>query len=663
MFRTYEPTRDRLVAVKVFRLDITPEQARALADELAVAAEAGLFHPSVVEPIAAGVEGTVAYRAEEYVAAESLDVALRHYAPALLEKILPFLAQLGGAIDFARTAGVGHGALHPRDIFVTPDEMRATGFGVVEALERVGLRAPVRRPYSAPERVSGSAWGTPADVFSLAAITYELLTGRRPSGTGGQIGAISEDPADPLHAVLARAMDPDPGRRYPTALAFVSAMESGGREGVFSGAALAGAAAAMPLAAAEEDTEEVVDHLQDRDSRVAGLEPLTLEEPSQFDDVLAERDEDEAHVALIERERARDDAEERERLLFDEEAIEDLALDEPARHDTERFADEFATAGDTVDGDDVPPRQERVHERDAERYDLEDTGSRDEEAAAFVPEAAVAGGGVRADRSRPAMLPIAIVAVLALLVGFAAGYAVRGRTADPAASAGTTEDPAAQQTSGTTDSPKPFSEQAVAAPQPIAEPAPAVGEPAPSAPPTAASRGGTPAPPRATTGRLEIRSTPTRAAVTINGRWRGRTPLTLDRLPFGTQDVRVVQDGYGVAREEVTLSAEAPTRTLSFKLQRAAPAASPRRADPAPPPAAKEREAFTGSIYVDSRPRGARVMLDGKMVGVTPIRIPDVRVGSHVIRLQLEDHRDWTSSTRVTAGADARVTGSLERIR
>ncbi len=34
VFRTYEPTRDRLVAVKVFRLDITPEQAQVLADEL-----------------------------------------------------------------------------------------------------------------------------------------------------------------------------------------------------------------------------------------------------------------------------------------------------------------------------------------------------------------------------------------------------------------------------------------------------------------------------------------------------------------------------------------------------------------------------------------------------------------------------------------------------
>ena len=154
VFRTYEPTRDRLVAVKVFRLDITPEQAQALADELGRPAEAGLFHPSIVEPIGAGVEGSSAYRADEYVAAETLDVAMRHYAPAPIDKVLPYITQLAGAVDFARTAGVTHGALHPRDIFITPEAARAGGFGVVEALERVGLRAPVRRPYTAPERIA-----------------------------------------------------------------------------------------------------------------------------------------------------------------------------------------------------------------------------------------------------------------------------------------------------------------------------------------------------------------------------------------------------------------------------------------------------------------------------------------------------------------------------
>src|SRR4051812_49714291 len=81
VFRTYEPTRDRLVAVKVFRLDIVPEQAQSLADELSRAAEAGLFHPSIVEPIAAGGARTLGYPAGEDVSGASLSLPVSHYAP------------------------------------------------------------------------------------------------------------------------------------------------------------------------------------------------------------------------------------------------------------------------------------------------------------------------------------------------------------------------------------------------------------------------------------------------------------------------------------------------------------------------------------------------------------------------------------------------------
>src|SRR5262245_37123325 len=153
---------------------------------------------------------------------------MRHYAPATLDKALPFITQLASAIDFARAAGVGHGALHPRDIFVTPDEARATGFGVVDAMERLALRAPVRRPYSPPERIAGEAWSTPADVFSLAAIAFELLTGRRPSGVGDDMGSLSGaslgDRVGEIRGVLAKAMDEQPAQRFRTAQEFSAAL-------------------------------------------------------------------------------------------------------------------------------------------------------------------------------------------------------------------------------------------------------------------------------------------------------------------------------------------------------------------------------------------------------------------------------------------------------
>ncbi len=158
----------------------------------------------------------------------------------------------------------------------------------------------------------------------------------------------------------------------------------------------------------------------------------------------------------------------------------------------------------------------------------------------------------------------------------------------------------------------------------------------------------------------------------VNGRWRGRTPLNLDQLPFGKHTVRVVQPGYAPSTQNFTVSANDPIEVLSVRLQRQDAARAPQPARPSTPAARKPAtsartpasgsQSFTGSIYVDSRPRGARVLIDGRPVGTTPLSVPDVRIGAHVIRLELPGHRPWSASTRVTAGEVARVTGSLERI-
>jgi hypothetical protein len=147
----------------------------------------------------------------------------------------------------------------------------------------------------------------------------------------------------------------------------------------------------------------------------------------------------------------------------------------------------------------------------------------------------------------------------------------------------------------------------------------------------------------------------------------------VDRLKFGDYSVRVVLPGFSVGREDLTLSASEPSRNVDIRLQRQAAAAPP--PTPARPrPGTPVREAaepparpalgtpFTGSVFVDSRPRGARIVIDGKVVGTTPARIPEVTIGSHVVRLELADHRIWTVATRVAAGEETRVTGSLERI-
>ena len=714
VFRTYEPERDRLVAVKAFRLDITPEQAQALADELSRSAEAGLFHPSIVEPIAAGVEGTVAYCAEEYVAAESLDVAMRHYAPAPIATVLPFITQLAGAIDFARAAGVGHGALHPRDIFVTPEEARATGFGVVEALERVGLRAPVRRPYSPPERIEGAPWDATADVFSLAAITFELLTGRRPAGLGAEIGTLTAGTPnswmDALHAVLTRAMDAEPSARYPTALGFAAALETAGRgegaaESFDSAGPRSGQAARTiaPGAAAVPPTGRPADLPTSRPADLPTSRPADLPTSRPADsptsrpdaDILAERDEDEAEEELRIEEAAAgppalfadlddDIAAEAEADRF---AADDFLLDaagaasavpEPTLVGTPRAADVDDIADIAME---APINRRGPEDEDDEvmasepRPAFEPRRWREPEprarAASSVPAPSLGYTPAVEEAATPgrSALPVALLVLLALALGAGGGWFFRGRLS-PTVDAPSSQGAATTGTAATNPAPvgREFSEQAVA---PTAKPGAPAAPPAANPGGTAATaprestaptpRASTPKPAAPVTGTLTVRSTPTGAGVTLNGRWRGRTPLTIEDLPLRRHDLRVVQQGFEPAIQAVVLTSATPDRSLSLRLERV-PATASRPAAPPPERQDSGTSSYTGSVYVDSRPRGARVSIDGRAVGVTPVRVPDVRVGTHVVRLELPDHRIWSSTATVTAGQERRVTGSLERI-
>jgi hypothetical protein len=55
------------------------------------------------------------------------------------------------------------------------------------------------------------------------------------------------------------------------------------------------------------------------------------------------------------------------------------------------------------------------------------------------------------------------------------------------------------------------------------------------------------------------------------------------------------------------------------------------------------------------------VTLDGRVVGVTPLTLPEVAAGSHAVRLQLEGYRTWSVSARVVSGQVNKVNASLER--
>ena len=173
VFRAYEPGRDRLVAVKVFRLDLTPEQSELLAAELRALVAANLSHPNLAAPISADLDYGVPYLAQEYAVGDSLDVVLRERGPMSIRDVVALVESLAGAIDYAADRGVHHGLLHLRDIVLGADTVRITGLGIASALEKIGAKLPARPQYSSPD--------TSSDVYSLGAIAFEAATGKRVS--------------------------------------------------------------------------------------------------------------------------------------------------------------------------------------------------------------------------------------------------------------------------------------------------------------------------------------------------------------------------------------------------------------------------------------------------------------------------------------------------
>src|SRR5207244_7409381 len=68
-----------------------------------------------------------------------------------------------------------------------------------------------------------------------------------------------------------------------------------------------------------------------------------------------------------------------------------------------------------------------------------------------------------------------------------------------------------------------------------------------------------------------------------------------------------------------------------------------------------------GSLVVDSRPAGANVFVDGRLIGTTPLVMETMSVGDHAIRLDREGYQRWATSVRIVSGERSRVAASLER--
>ncbi|MGX1806052.1 protein kinase domain-containing protein [Nocardia sp. NPDC055321] len=232
---------DRLVALKVFddvcaaRVAASVAGARAWASYARTATR--LDHPNIARVLATGTPVDeplwIASELVEGVGAGQL-LTRGVVDPARAVALIAAAAQ---AVWYARSAGVPHGDIRPSNLLVGRDDrVTMTGFGLAAAFGDAARDVSGSFAYAAPERFSGGVPDERSEVYSLACVLYELLTGSTPFPRADPAAVMAAhlgtDPAPPstlrgvpaaLDAVIATALDKDPGKRFATCRAFAEA--------------------------------------------------------------------------------------------------------------------------------------------------------------------------------------------------------------------------------------------------------------------------------------------------------------------------------------------------------------------------------------------------------------------------------------------------------
>ncbi|MDW8468202.1 MAG: serine/threonine-protein kinase [Burkholderiales bacterium] len=179
LYRGLDPVIRRAAAVKALRRAALAPEALARAIE-ALQREArtlgALAHPNIVAICEYGEDETFVWIAREWVEGRTLAEHLAAGWRPAIERLPSVVADLLEALDHVHARGIAHGALSPRELFVSASgAAKLVGFGAASG----PLAAAQANAYCEPERFEGAA-DERADLYSAGAIVYEVLAGRPP---------------------------------------------------------------------------------------------------------------------------------------------------------------------------------------------------------------------------------------------------------------------------------------------------------------------------------------------------------------------------------------------------------------------------------------------------------------------------------------------------
>jgi tRNA A-37 threonylcarbamoyl transferase component Bud32 len=237
------------VAVKTLNIDVLRREDSLKILQREARKAQNLSHPNIVRVYDFDRDNETLFLTMELLEGLSLEAMIQAngLTGAKLQDALPILEQVASALEFAHSEGIVHSDLKPANILILPNgRVKVIDFGIARAIPTGGMETIDRTTfdvqalgaltpaYASPEMIEGKDPDPRDDVFALACIAYELLTGSHPFGRTPALAARAGNlkPRRParLSASAWRALQGglefDRTRRTSSAKSLVAAMRT-----------------------------------------------------------------------------------------------------------------------------------------------------------------------------------------------------------------------------------------------------------------------------------------------------------------------------------------------------------------------------------------------------------------------------------------------------
>ncbi len=238
VYKGEDPVIGRPVAIKTIRFDTltqASEQVNAQRRFMREARSAGnLSHPNIVTIYDVGEDEGLTYIVMEFIEGQSFEELITAGQRFSVDEIIAIMAQIGEALDFAHSKGIVHRDIKPGNILLDrAGRPHIVDFGIarISSSTMTQTSMVMGTPfYMSPEQIAGRKVDNRADIFSLGAVLYEMLTLQK-AFPGDNITTViykivnehpvparnfQQDLPDGLDHILHKALAKDPSQRYST---------------------------------------------------------------------------------------------------------------------------------------------------------------------------------------------------------------------------------------------------------------------------------------------------------------------------------------------------------------------------------------------------------------------------------------------------------------